>query len=913
MNLRNLNIYKGLMKVAGLSSIMATLALCACVDDKLGIADPSNSKDEEEEDAIAFTIQLDKESFTRADNVANFSKLTPKDIDKYDDYIDTQDKFRVFFFTADGDFLFGATDRVVGGIENTTSTGYWYIRIPMTMLVDRDNQEYDINKIKDYLKTHDFKVAVLANWPNAGAKVNPADWDDSEGTNNAIDNPSSTLKGNPLWNWSNSILNSEAKSEDIRNINDLHHVYQDIYWGDASRRNVFERLMSEAKRGDDPGLYMGEPTDWVKMRDIPSGWKAYYKISDKVKEFENKTTANQWIRANWTPEVTPNQKKKIYRHYQHMWFLWNFDASYKYGKWLSEHPQASESGKVAMAEEYYGSNWGWNDASPAEVINTFGLQWYDRNGDYLYKWMKPSLENTRALTTGLIDIGESNNDVFFQYNLRSGYDAFAKNVNGNYGLQLPAIGKGPHTTNQGMLFFQARTSGTLRIKWGSLDGTPSTLAVQNGLRPVVTYLEHSGVTSQTPVDWNNQGVGYLDVTVEGNSEPMHIYCTEGKAVVYSVEFIRGIYLYETDREGVAPSAEQGIPMYGVQDYKAIGEWQRGTTFNLSEGADGKNIYLIRALAKVEVFLKKSFGIPRHVYMRNLNRAGRCEPMDVETPTETYWNEKHSEVLNDDPSNPQLKEYCEWFDIQRHGASYKKDYTSWLDWFYGSWNSAKWTGASDRSSAYVWDFTQGLWVHNGDNIGWKNPLSASGDKSPHYFNPYMYRSGFCRFLQTEDEGDYYHFVLYLPEKNIDDPAVAGNTETDPRVPHIEYRFFPQNMDPETGEVIEGYYDSDDPAGTDEARYSNFEYNLEDNDCFRIYFTNYGQSSNSDTPINQNLLDLRGERERYEEYEKTLGNLNLHWPIMRNHCYKLYVGGEGPQNPEIHVEVSDWGHRKVVVKW
>lgn len=892
---------------------------------------------EVEGDCLVFSMKLDRDMDSRADDVlGDYTIVGSSDLTKYDSYIDTQDKFRVFFFTKDGDFLFGATDRVVGSYESTDNAySYWYVRIPMTMIVDRENQEYDIDKIKNYLKTNPFKIAVLANWPNAGEKVNPADWDDSEGTPSGTENPSSTLKGHPQWNWSNSILNKDASASDIRNINDLHHVYNDLYYGNetltsdgTSRKGTYERFMAHVTTGDEPGYYMGEPTDWVKMRDVDKGWKYSYDLSTEVPSFDSKVTANQWIRANCTPEVKLNHDKEIYRHYQHMWFLWNFDASYKYGKWLSEHADATKEEKKAEAKDCYGKNWDWNDGSPASVTNPWGVEWYDRNGKILYEWMKNSIEKNAAIGSKTIDIGESNNDVFFKYISKGDAPAYGKEVNGNYGVQLPNIGSTRvNSSSTGVINFRARTSGTLRVKWSSLDGTPSSLAVQRGDREDANSAQriHTGYSNTTPTDWINpaDNLHYEDIPVEGNSQPMYIYCTQGKAVVYSIEFIRGRYLYDTDREGVMPGIDQAIPMYGVQDYVAIGDWQRGTTFNLPG-----TVKLLRALARVEVYIPVSFGEPRHVYMRNLNRAARCEPMDVHTRTDLVWNNL---VVERDADNnltfnhSHNNEYCEWFRIQQYGPSYNpsrssNEYTNWLSWFYGSWKFNQndyepihWK-SSDGSAKYVWNYDRGYYIPAGGSLGGWNE-SAFGYSSelqpPHIFNPYIYRSSFCRFISAGiDGGNYYKYILYLPEKYIDDPSVVGKSDSTPYVPHIEYRFTPKTV------AYSDLGSEDLPSPTDDDPYSNTEYNLDDNDCYRIYFTNYGYDSNggaSLTEVNDYLKNNRNLRELYDDYEKNAEYLKYHWPIMRNHVYKFYVGGDGPQNPEIHVEVSDWSHRKAVVVW
>ena len=919
-----------------------TFAFTGCKDDMFPMEDPDNTGGNSGEDCIAFTMKIDKDVYTRSGEASFLSGSS--NIEGYEDNIDTQNQLRVFFFNEEGDFLFGANDRVVGSKETTSSADYWYIRIPMSMLVDRDNQEYDINLIKAYLKEHDFKVAVLANWPNAGAKINPADYDDSEGSQNAIDNPSSSLKGHPTWNWSNSILNKDAKSQDIRNINDLHHVYNDLYYGDTSRFPTYGDFMSPAKSGDEAGYYMGEPTDWVKMRNIEEGWNNLYSRDANVADFENKETANAWIRANWSPNPDFNERG-IYRHYKHMWFLWNFDAAFKTGSKENNvsYKTNSDGSQTIVVNDAsaYSANWGWNDNSKAAltISEDFAKEWYKRNGEILYQWMNNSYDggnSDKAIGSLDINIGEQANDVFFNYLSKTGSPAYCVAVTDskgetNYGVQLPNIGAGKKTDYQGMMKFQARTSGTLRVKWGSRDGTSSSLAVQVGLEGIAgsngekntLYYNHTGVTSKDPVDWHTDNLNYLDIAINENSKPVYIFCTSGKAVVYSIEFIRGRYLYLTDREGVLPDDQQGIPMYGVKQFTKIDDWQRGTTHNLPG-----DVYMIRALAKIEVYIKESFGQPKHMLMRNMNRAARCEPIDVHSNTEDIWNDTHE--LDGSYSNNESfnkKTTCEWFRIQKYGASYNKtDYKPWLSWFYGSWKQDKskenpiyWKiqGKSDANS-YFWNYDKLCWEANGERTGWTraNYGYVSDLEPPHIFNPYIYRSEFCNFhyvgtvSRTEGSAEnvvYHKYVLYVPEKNIDDPTTVGDASTAPKVPHIEYRFSPAPIVARDDDNTENSYP-----------YYNTEYNLDDNDCYRIYFTNYGQGKYPDNvngvlPVNPDLSAKKWDKDSYDLYELCNARLSYHWPLMRNHCYRMYVGGDGPLNPEIQVQVTDWGHRKVVVEW
>lgn len=853
-----------------------------------------------DEYSIGFTIQVDKNLTTRDDDFNAFHS----NVETYDNSIDTQDKCRFFFFTEDGQFLFGAIDRTITSVQSGDYThDAWYVRIPMTMIVDREGKEYPIEDLKTFLKKNKFKIAVLANWPNAGDKVNPGDYDDSE-INSGNKNPSSTLKGNPQWGWDESVLNPDARNNGrVKNINDLHQIYEDSQYSlNETRIATYSFMMSYEN-----GKYLsGEPTDWVQMRSIDEGWKADYDVNQTVPDFDTREKANAWIRANWSPDVELNNDKGIYRHYRHLWYLWNFDASYKYGSWLASNTNSTETEKKSKADELYGYNFGWGDDTPADLINPRGMEWYERNGESFYTTMRASYSN--GSTLGNITVNSLSTDVegkpFFRYNsITNGKAVMRRNMTDQttrrvydecYGIELPGRGTNrAFETTEGVICFQPRTTGTLRIKWSNPSATAEAkLYIQENGDKLKEYSIAAGNTSKIydMGGTSNPSEVYCHLSFEGNSIPVYIFCSSGTATIHSIEYIRGKYLFETDRENVAPNSEQGIPMYGVQTFNPIGNWEYGTTYDLSpdtETASENHITLIRALAKIELYIPTRFSdkAPSHVYMRNLNRAARCEPMDVETPTNLLWDDLGGHQLDGSTYS------CEFFSIRKYGAAYgsTKTNTEWLKWFYGSWDNTSWKVSGSMSSEMVWTKSSAT--------GWPKRIEATPgeglqtwnrvDDFPHLFNPYIDRSDFCEFLYAgiDDGGDNYKFVLYMPEKNIDDPSNVGEMTSIPRVPHIEFRY------PE-----------------DASQYACSEFNLDDDDCYRVYFTNYGNEPL--TPENMDISNVG--KSRWSEYEKSRSVNDYHWPIMRNHIYQFYMGGS-PEVPVLNVKVKDWGHEKVVVEW
>lgn len=933
-------MFRKVKKVVCFVMMAMVITLVSCVDDKLAIIEPGVSGGTAEEgDALCFTMKLDRDmSGSRSSRssgaiIPTDAQITVDYMNQYENFVDTQDKFRVFFFTKEGEFLFGAIDRTVSSLDNNTAldASYWQVRIPMNLLVDRQGNLYPLEMLKDYLRHNEFKVAVLANWPNANQKIYPGDYDDSE-ENAGKDNPVSTLKGHPIWGLKNSVLYQymydrrtidQYKNEcdydkigepNVKNINDLHHIYNDTYYSNdegtdakPSRFSCYKAFMPEVTEANADGTNetfkgMGQLTEWVAYRDLNEGWHSPggRDMDPNVPPFDSKETANAWIRANCTPNITLNQNKQIYRQYQHLWLLWNFDASYKAYVDGARFSKSTSGGKTyytvtswpssySGGKDPYASNWGWNDDSPATVTNPFGKEWFARNGAELYEWMYASYSGNRNLTEKTIQIGDDVNGVKFAC---YGTGHKVVKVGNNYGIRLSSQGSTKPTdkTPGNSLHFIARTSGTVRVKWSSsVAGQSCSLTVQKNSGSDAKA-DVKGSSSTSPQDYYSTTTdNFLDISVGDASTPsVYIYSPSGNAVIYSIEFIRGKYLSDTDRQGVIPGEEQGIPMYGVQNFQPLSDWEDGQTLDMS--ASDKTVYLLRALARVDFYVPMSFGQPQHVYLKSSNKVARCEPIDVETPTDQLWHASHYNNQNDK---------CEWFYIQNYGPFYDSSgvnlegYKTMLSWFYRSWNQTatwnvgkytigndgKWTPASTGHYS----------VPSGVSLTW----STAGNY-PHIFNPAINRSDFCHFLYAGHDGTNYHYVLYTPEKYIDDPTNPAIRNSTPKVPHIEFRFSPTNT----------------MAGD-----KNSEFNLDDNDTHRIYFTNYGNNGEGmgNLPVNTDITASTMTLSGYDDYEKNTDHLKKHWPIMRNHTYEFYLSGTGPENFTVKTRVKEWGYEKVTLDW
>lgn len=808
-------------------------SMASCVDDLIIEEKPDPDTDISFDGySIGFKFNLHSDlSSTRADGV-----------EEYEDYIDTRNKFRVFFFTEDGDLLFGAIDRTITYLGEKDGEKNWYVRIPMNYLVDRDGNDYEVEKIIKYLKEKSFKVAILANWPNNGSKP--------------TGNEDGTIDWNyynraPNWNAKNSCFYT-GKDGVIKNINDLHHLVEDSFYGNSesgsdglSRYKVYSFLMDNNKK-------MGVKQDWVKPRDINEGYHHPSTIKETPKGTfkENKKEAETWIRNNCDPS-----RDKIagengnYRNYDYLWQLWNFGGSFS---------------NTALP---YTNLW-----SGVSGVTDWTTQWQQRNGDYFRDYCLNRSTIPNFDYDGLKFV--SNGTVsYHSHSTRNGWTYYYY-----YGIPLkkintdcldsksvqedkPRINREYNGAIRGYFKFKAPNSGKLRIKFSSSTAyTTARIDVQRNS----TYVKQFTATGTTPIEKEEE------IQITGAAEDVYIFTySDTDAVIYAIEWICDRFLADTDREGIAPSEEQPIPMYGVQEFPALDDWKPGTTYDISADPTDKTkaltpISLIRSLAKVEVYLQRK---PSHIYMRSMNRMLRCEPMDVETSTSETWKDNHGDKTD--------TKYCEFWDIQGYGALFgngseiKDDselnqYQLWLSWFYGSWKN------------WEWDFKS----HNGNTTVNVPPSSGDGyNRYPRIFNPVIQRSDFAHLLESEDNtgAGNYKYILYLPDRNISDANNPGHVTSTAKVPHIEYR------------------------------YDNYGNSLEDNNCHRIYFTDYSKKFTTGKSIN----DLKSTD--FDDYEQDIDFLNSLWPIMRNHVYRFYVGGDGSYEQTIRAEVSDWGYQKVEFTW
>lgn len=742
----------------------------------------------------------------------------------YEDWIDTQDGFRVLFFisrraktdvkgTYDDDdnyvavdptnplkdyFLFESTSRWVTQLPYDDDNNLRYrVTIPIYQIGDEDSEYRDHwTTIRNLLRTHDFKIAILANHPEGFS-----------------------------WTFKNSLLSASdpddlTKTPGIKTINDIHHSVPDKNYADndnSNRRDAYLMLVDNNNKVNSVGT-MGPFIDWVIMRSQLYG--------DALGgTFQSLETARAWIRNYWIPDLKYNEDndpdieyETLYHNYRYLWSYWNFGG-------------AAADNALPYSDK--------------SKINPHLNDWEIRNGALLRNWITEAVEKNNGVLKDLSTAATAENkyDASLPLTFKpTAARAVITDGNGRrfYGVKLPALTTNPTaTSNNDSFHFMLNAHGTVTVRYQSNGGT---ISVMNGSQVI-----NAGSTVKKTIDGVQVTEAQFSITINDKPQNCFVFSQKGESTVYDIEFTQDNYIYLTDREGILPSSDHPIPMYGVQKYaKLEGFWDEDSSFDLTEGGtdvDGvnyntKTISLLRAVAKIEVLIPKSLGVPKHVYMRSLNRNVRCEPMDVSTPTDELWKEHNNG--------------CEWKLIQKRGTFYDgsgtytvNSYKKKLAWYYGNWMEWGWNFNN---------YTQ--WKPNKDTDG---PF-------PRIMNPYINRSDFAAFIDVTDyyKDSYYHFLFYMGENTLDASSQYNGSSGSIMVPHIEMRFDQRYTATSKVQV-------------------NTDLNLEDDDCYRIYFTEGG--------IAEGARDSNGaskiEKNKYGQYESNSTYLSQHWPIIRNHIYRFTV--------------------------
>lgn len=355
----------------------------------------------------------------------------------------------------------------------------------------------------------------------------------------------------------------------------------------------------------------------------------------------------------------------------------------------------------------------------------------------------------------------------------------------------------------------------------------------------------------------------------------------------------GIKFGSNRRRAKMPTQDYPIPMYGLQKFQKIENWVEGTPFNLSNITNTdlkdrtyKTIALLRSVVKLELLVPKSYGKPSHVSVRYTNVYARCEPMNVWDPTDEIWKDhdngcEWTNIMNyggwarsgDPASNGftsasgQAKDtdivYKDGWD--KTGTNGEREsfiqYRNRLSWLYGSW------------------VKKGFWTMPGDVTlaGETNPKTGKSCPYPQVFNPCIQRNQVIWF-DPNPESDayqcdltskypatdpYYHYVVYLGERNVSDPSDLYNIG---------------NMG--SGKPVVGYWylQLKNKSGT------MYYYSLPFLDYDKYPTASLSNLYSSDSAKNTEGSTLGGTNGFEESLAKDWNNQNIMpWPLIRNHVY------------------------------
>ena len=747
----------------------------------------------------------------------------------YEDWIDTQNGLRVLFFitkrektgdsavpgrypdddnfvAVDPDnplkdyFLFESTSRWITQLQyDDDNTLRYRLTVPVYQIGDEESEYRDYwEKIREYLRNYDFKVAILANHPTGMLK-----W----GVENSV------LKAPDIDNLSTAAS--------VKTINDIHHSVADYAYAEnpnGNRKDAYMMLVDNKNKIDGTGT-MGPFITWVINRST-----LYGDALGGV--FSTKETAKTWIRDYWIPDLVYNEDsdpdidyKSLYHNYRHIWSYWNFGG-------------ASPDNGLPYSDK--------------SKINPHLGDWELRNGALLRSWITGAVDNGGSfkseLNTSATESKKYDGSMPLVFHPSGATAVITQGSNGKrfYGVKLPVSTTTPaNRSDKDCFCFDVMGAGTATVRYigSSTSDIGIKLAAQN-TSPTVTKKTVNGVSVYE---------AYVNLDQVDNPSLGFVYAKKNNPIILDIEYTQDRYIYLTDREGILPSSDHAIPMYGVQKFDRLeGWWDEGASFDLTTGGqsvDGtdynaKTISLLRAVAKVEVLVPKSLGVPKHVYLHSLNATVRCEPMDVATPTDLLWKEHNNG--------------CEWTLVQKHGTfladgKYEtNDYKKKLAWYHGNWLE------------WGWDFngyTQ--WTPSYNNDG---PF-------PRLFNPYISRADCAAFIDVSDyyNDQYYHYLFYMGENTIDASSSYNGAQGSPMIPHVEIRF------------------DDRYASTSKVK-TNTDLNLMDKDCYHIYFVDKGIASGA---RDANGVSKIANGNYETQYENKTEYLKEHWPIMRNHVYRFTI--------------------------
>lgn len=833
--------------------------------------------------ALNFKIKLDV--MTRDGSVTDF--------EKFEDYLDPASTHVLFFYgnkfmdeqrtTPDPKYnnlikKFAPSELTLLPVNGTGSnySKEWYVSIPIS------DKEEDFAQI---LRENDFKVAVLTNWPNSTIDIDEY-------------RPGGEIE--------------EGEVTFSSHIQALHHQ--------TAPDDKDGYIPEQTSNGENPFAFLKEGYD---------NMGAYV---NWVNDGKNADAALSFILDKYGPglneedDINPVDKYGQ-RRYDELWQRWNFSDAYYY---LPEAPKEKDP-KITYQDDFTykdeaGNTKGYS-YNPKLGNDVIASDWTEKNYNDLYDffWKEVEIDNGNEVkkidkrigvksydpkspyTTNfqyLDDFGDVDNGDYFQFiqnkknNDNDKAYLYESDIN-TVGVVLPEgyYDKPQSLDNKNVIIIRIPNNGELRIKWASLDGNQSKLHLD-----MRNHTDDSEAKDTKTLESNSKVLSTYksdEIKITGDAEYLFIYSEGSPAYIEEIEYISSYYVHNIDNKGRELGTDLKIPMYGIQSYTKLGNlWQPGTVFDISnfnelgpqpypesdeENAElvypykYKSVSLLRSVAKVELKIPKVFKA-HHVYLRSMNRRSRCEPVDVSTPTDEIW---YQPTTTTPPANSAHKDCRDWEKIMNHklpfylenssdGAATQYDnYRKKLAWYYGSWaDENNKVGAGENK----------VDIHQGE--------SQDGEY-PQIMNAMIGRTDFTEFIEAGSDSYYDRYILYVPEKYVDDPGSVGKSKkmetSTPKICHIEFR---EDTDPCT--------------------------NIDDNFCYRIYFTENGFFDNNKQnsyPTFEKIPDPNNSKKTIDDtwensYEQKVENLKYHWPIIRNHYYRFTVIDSKNRMVITRLEVLPW---------
>ena len=903
---------KYLSMLAG--SLLLSGMFAGCVREEVLVSEDGDGIYELAEDEYGLGVTLSLSQLTGGSTRAALGDLGEDGLKDIEEFVNT-DNLYILFFSLDGTFLFQINKPVAVPIGQSAlgNDCQWFIRIPVKEINDN---------LIHYIEEHPFKIAVLANWTfdsdiNLGGDL--GGWDefrfneplDAEG--NLTYNEDGTLKGD--------------------HISLLSHAERDTVYESEALKGGYYHLVHYTGTGP----HMGPYTEWVRnyhksINEADADIRANYDV--KSNTYTN--PQSKYVDANG--KLTANNHFKM--AYNNIWQVWYFGGSdeSKFEFEAGEQQKTDWLSLNADAREALYSN-------PYSNVSADGLlQWKLENYSPLgYTFYGTRLNMERPDTDGMSpdEIENAYREAFEKANgivLTAPNLSWKDNEDGNPlnlvsepGDYHPYFRFPAHADGYIRVIYEAKGGARLWAHVGT-NNTPANNAsgYQKDNKSNRYEINEEGYAVKTaggskqiadiPYDPKNVYLYMVvDPSYEGTVGPDDVPIVEVPEVtIYGIEYIESRHLYDVDRSAVLPSKDYPIPMYGIQDFDPIGEyWEPGVLFNLSQfnnaqklGYNYRNISLLRSLARVEVKLLKSAfpQKPSHVFMRSMNRSARITPVDFLTPTDIIWNGFNASSVSDVrrlqnyinegileeqriiENTPGIAKEIE--NIMQYGPIYigtnanlgqsdkqmLDEYRKTTAWPFGIWEHQwgwDWNSGKDVNGVHIDEFET---YQVGQTRAHTNQVVP---EYPRILHTRISRSDYARFTEVEDP-QYWHYIMYIPEKNITDADNPGNIADRPKIIHVELRF---NGGPDDGDT-----------SNDE---DNFVDNFDDKAAYRLYFTPGGRANLGD-------FNFTG-RESWDAYEYDWKIASQHWPIMRNHVYVFTVNGAPTHSTNVNFLVDAPGQR------